>query len=134
MDIKFIIEHDVDGYRRVVNYEDLMQWRKLEENLGKRIFGLSGILINDEYFKLKANSDIISVHGSYDYIMFAGETEDNLQPISAWKSVEEAIRNAYSLLDHKLHKYVEVTFMPEDDDDTNEIVWSNCERSNENAE
>jgi hypothetical protein len=25
-------------------------------------------------------------------------------------------------------KCIEITFMPEDDDDTNEVVWSNCGR------
>lgn len=65
----------------------------------------------------------------FDYILFAGETKDNLQPVSAWKTEEEAIRAAHSFLDHKLYKCVEVTFMPEDDVDTNKVVWSNCGRS-----
>lgn len=30
----------------------------------------------------------------FDYILFAGETKDNLQPVSAWKTDEEADRDA----------------------------------------
>lgn len=70
----------------------------------------------------------------FDYILFAGQAKDRLQPISAWKDPEEGIRAAYSLIDHQLYKYCELTLMPEDDIDVNEVIWFNAERSNENAE
>jgi hypothetical protein len=65
---------------------------------------------------------------SFDYLMFAGKTKDDLYPISSWQNKEDAIEAAKRLLATKVYKCIEVTFMPEDDDDTNEVVWSNCGR------
>lgn len=64
----------------------------------------------------------------HNYIMFAGKTKDKLYPISAWVNKEDAIEGAKRLLDTKVYKCVEITYMPEGDDDTNEVVWSNCGR------
>ena len=65
---------------------------------------------------------------SYDYIMFAGKTKNDLHPISSWQNKEDAIEAAKRLLDTKVYKCIEVTLMLEDDDDINEVVWSNCGR------
>jgi hypothetical protein len=59
--------------------------------------------------------------------MFAGKTQDDLYPISAWADKEDAIEAAKRLLETKVYKCIEVTLMPEDDD-INEIVWTNCGR------
>ena len=65
----------------------------------------------------------------HDYIMFAGKTQDDLHPISAWVHKEDAIDAAKRLLETKVYKCIEITYMPEDDDDINEIVWTNCGRT-----
>ena len=63
-----------------------------------------------------------------NYVMFAGENRNDLYPISAWSDKDEAIEAAKRLLDTKVYKLVEVTFMPEYDVDINEIVWTNSRR------
>ena len=65
---------------------------------------------------------------SYDYIMFAGKTKNDLYPISSWQNKEDAIEAAKRLLDTKVYKCIEVTLMPEDNDDINEVVWTNIRR------
>lgn len=67
----------------------------------------------------------------FDYILFAGETKDNLQPACAYKTKKDAIEAAKRLEAEKISgmKCIEVTFMPEDEVDTNKVVWSNCGRS-----
>lgn len=60
----------------------------------------------------------------FDYLIFAGKTKDDLRPACAYKFKEDAIEAAKRLLDTKVYKCIEVTFMPEDDD-TNEVVWTN---------
>jgi len=66
----------------------------------------------------------------FDYLLFAGKTKDDLQPACAYKNKEDAIEAAKRLEAEKISgmKCIEVTFMPEDDDDINEVVWSNCGR------
>ena len=63
-----------------------------------------------------------------DYVMFAGENRNDLYPISAWSDKDEAIDEAKRLVATKVYKLIEVTFMPEYDDDINEIVWTNGRR------
>lgn len=61
---------------------------------------------------------------SFGFIMFAGKTKDDLYPISAWQDLDEAIEAGRRLLKTKVYKYIEITYMPEDDNDVNEIVWA----------
>lgn len=65
---------------------------------------------------------------SFDYIIFAGKTKDDLHSISAWQYKDNAVKAAKRLLSTKVYKCIEVVFMPEYDDDTNEVVWSNFKR------
>jgi hypothetical protein len=59
------------------------------------------------------------------YILFAGETKDSLYPLKAFRDKDEAIADAKETV--KLGcPCAEVCYMPEDDVDTNEVVWSNC--------
>ena len=58
---------------------------------------------------------------SYDYIINAGDYNDNLQPYIAAPSKEEGIKYAKQAL--TFYRYTEVVYMPEDDIDTNEVVW-----------
>lgn len=61
------------------------------------------------------------------YILFAGETKDSLYPLKAFRDKDEAIADAKETV--KLGcPCAEVCYMPEDDLDTNEVVWSNCGR------
>ena len=70
---------------------------------------------------------------SFPYIIFTGETKDSLYPVSAILTKEEAISRAKALAllgtTNSKYKCVEAVYMPEHDDDTNEVVWSNCNRS-----
>ena len=58
---------------------------------------------------------------TYDYIINAGDYNDNLQPYIAAPSKEEGIKYAKQAL--MFYRYTEVVYMPEDDIDTNEVVW-----------
>ena len=66
----------------------------------------------------------------FDYLLFAGPSKDDLYPTCAYKFKEDAIEAAKRLEAEKISKLkcIEITYMPEDDDDTNEVVWSNCGR------
>lgn len=61
----------------------------------------------------------------FDYLLFSGETKDDLRPACAYKSKEDAIEAAKRLGAEKIPglKYTEVVYMPEDDVDTNDVVW-----------
>ena len=64
----------------------------------------------------------------FDYLIFAGKTKDDLRPACAYKFKEDAIEAAERLKATKVFKFIEVTYMPEDDDDTNEIIWTSYKR------
>lgn len=66
----------------------------------------------------------------FDYLLFAGPSKGELYPIGAYKSKEDAIEAAQRLQAEKIKRLrcMEITYMPEDDEDTNEVVWSNCGR------
>ena len=63
----------------------------------------------------------------FDYIVNAGPTRDNLRPACAYKTKEDAIAGAERLVAEKIPglKYTEVVYMPEDNDDINEVIWKN---------
>lgn len=65
----------------------------------------------------------------FNYILFAGKEKDDLYPVCAYKTKEDAMVGAVALKAEKVYKCFEVAYMPEDDDDTNEVVWSNCGRA-----
>lgn len=58
---------------------------------------------------------------TYDYIINVGDHNDDLQPYLAVPSKEEGIKYAKKAL--MFYRYTEVVYMPEDDVDTNEVVW-----------
>lgn len=66
----------------------------------------------------------------FDYLLFAGPSKDDLYPTCAYKTKEEAINAAKRLEAEKIKnlKCIEVVLMPEDNDDINEVVWTNCGR------
>ena len=59
----------------------------------------------------------------FDYILNAGKKKDNLYPICAFKTKELAIEGR-STSPYKVYQYFEVVYMPEDNDDINEVVWT----------
>ncbi len=61
------------------------------------------------------------------YILFAGETKDSLYPLKAFRDKAEAIAEAKETTKFGC-PCAEVCYMPEDDVDTNKVVWSNCGR------
>jgi hypothetical protein len=64
---------------------------------------------------------------SFPYILNAGKKKDNLSPICAYKTKEDALVGVVALKSEKVYKYFEVVYMPEDDDDINEVVWTSWE-------
>ena len=61
---------------------------------------------------------------TYDYVINVGD--DDLDPYEiAFSTKEAAIEEAKKLLDR--YSYSEVVYMPEDDVDTNEVVWRSWE-------
>lgn len=69
---------------------------------------------------------------SFPYIIFTGPTKDDLYPVRAAATEEEAIQSARAIAllgkGNPMYRCAEAVYMPEDDNDTNEVVWSNCGR------
>ena len=61
---------------------------------------------------------------SSPYIINVGDTLDTLYPTVAYINEVSAIAAAKQKAETG-YKYVEVVYMPEDDDDINEVVWKN---------
>lgn len=61
---------------------------------------------------------------TYDYIINAGKSQDNCEPIKATSTKEEAIEKAKVLVEQHKYMYTEVVFMPESNIDINEVVWT----------
>ena len=61
------------------------------------------------------------------YLLFAGETKDSLYPLKAFRDKDEAIAEAKETTGFGC-PCAQVVYMPEDDDDINTVVWSNCGR------
>lgn len=61
----------------------------------------------------------------FDYRLNAGPSKDNLASFGAFSTKEEAILLAKSALD--FWSFTEVVYMPEDDLNTNEVVWRSWE-------
>ena len=57
----------------------------------------------------------------YDYIVNAGDSQDCCLPVESARTVEDGIAKASRYVE--LGQYAEVVYMPEDDDDINEVVW-----------
>ena len=84
----------------------------------------------NELFEIEEEEEEEEDYGdvSNPYVIFAGETADDLYPVDTAFTKEEAISKAADLW-QKTKKCVEATYMPEDDIDTNVVVWSNCRRN-----
>ena len=69
---------------------------------------------------------------SFPYVIFTGETKNDLYPVGTAPTKEEAISRAKALAvlgkANPRYKCAEAIYMPEDDDDINEVVWTNCGR------
>ena len=61
---------------------------------------------------------------SNPYIIFVGHTADNLQPFESAPNEQLATEVAQQL--QTMFPYTEAVYMPEDEVDTNEVVYSNC--------
>lgn len=95
-------------------YEDLPEQVVLEE---------SGYLLTEcsklEFERMTAEA--------YDYIINVGQTKEDLGPFEAAHSRGGALASALKLSEE--YKYVEVVYMPQEDDDINEIIWSHYEEN-----
>jgi hypothetical protein len=61
----------------------------------------------------------------HEWILNAGPSKDNLAPYCAFPTKEEAISAARNALN--FWNFTEVVYMPEDDPDTNDVVWRSWE-------
>ena len=59
--------------------------------------------------------------GSHEWMLNAGPSKDNLAPYCAFPTKKEAITAAKNALN--FWNFTEVVYMPEDDPDTNDVVW-----------
>ena len=59
---------------------------------------------------------------SNPYVIFVGSEKDDMQPFDTAATEKAAIERAIQLKD--VFQFTEVVFMPEDDIDTNEVVYS----------
>jgi hypothetical protein len=62
---------------------------------------------------------------NHNWILNAGPSKDNLAPYCAFPTKEEAIYSARNALN--FWNFTEVVYMPEDDPDTNDVVWRSWE-------
>lgn len=62
---------------------------------------------------------------SFSYLVFVGQRKDDLQPFLAFPDEIAAINGAKNAIE--FYNYTEVVYMPEDDVDTNEVVWRSWE-------
>lgn len=61
---------------------------------------------------------------SHDYIINAGKSQNDCEPLMAAATKEDAIEKAKVLVEQHNYKYTEVVFMPESDININEVVWT----------
>lgn len=78
---------------------------------------------NEIFFEDDEEDDYDGGDFSCPYVVFAGESCTEETSMSAWPTEESAIEAGKVILDSKSYKYVEVVFMPEEDDDINEVIW-----------
>lgn len=62
---------------------------------------------------------------SFAYLVFVGNSKDDLQPYLAFPDDTAAIEGAKNALG--FYNYTEAVYMPEDDVDTNEVIWRSWE-------
>ena len=53
MNIAVRIKHYVDGYERLVGPSEYACWCRTEQRIGRPIFQVIGILVNNQYINLK---------------------------------------------------------------------------------
>ena len=80
---------------------------------------------NEFVADLEDEEETTEVKDNHDWILNAGPSKDSLAPYCAFPTKEEAILLAKSALD--FWSFTEVVYMPEDDPDTNEVVWRSWE-------
>lgn len=62
---------------------------------------------------------------SFSYLVFVGNRKDDMQPYLAFPDDTAAIDGAKNALN--FYNYTEAVYMPEDDVDTNEVIWRSWE-------
>lgn len=60
---------------------------------------------------------------SNPYIIFAGDLKEHLHPMQSAPDKEAAITDARRW--QKAYRFVEAVYMPEDDNDINEVIYKN---------
>lgn len=55
MDLAIRIKHYIDGYERLIGPSDYDLWCKTEQKIGKPIFKVIGIIVNNKYISLEKN-------------------------------------------------------------------------------
>lgn len=80
---------------------------------------------NEFIAELEDEEETTEVKDNCDWLLNAGPSKDNLAPYCAFPTKEEAIQCAKNALN--FWNFTEVVYMPEDDPDTNEVVWRSWE-------
>ena len=68
-----------------------------------------------------------------DYIINVGMEKEELEPVLAYPEKYKAIIEAKKLV-NLFYEYAEVVYMPEDDVDTNDVVWRSWDEETEEDE
>lgn len=117
-------------YFRAVNQEDVTDVlyvscnkdfgsERAAEYLGISAYGYTLVECTQEEFETMTQ-DV------NDFIINVGQDRSNINPFDSAHTEAEAIQKAEQYCED--WKCVEVVYMPQDNDDINEVVWSNCGR------
>ena len=79
----------------------------------------------NEFLEDEEDEDTEPDSETHDWILNAGPGKDTLVPYCAFPTKEEAITAARNALN--FWNFTEVVYMPEDDPDTNDVVWRSWE-------
>lgn len=97
-----------------------LKW--LSEDDVEELAKANDLLVDEENFFVDLAENEPEEDTHCPYVLFAGTSQGNENPMSAWPDSEPAIKAGEDCIKAG-YRYVEVVYMPEDDEDTNEVVW-----------
>lgn len=112
---KAINKEDPEDILYLSSNIDLDEARTVEEILRIGNYGYDLVPCSEAEFETMTQEE-------NDYIIYVGNTADDLTPIDSASTYEEGVKKGETYLDEDW-KYAELVYMPCDEDDTNVIVW-----------
>jgi hypothetical protein len=114
-------------YFRAVNRDDVTDVLYLSSNLdldAKRFLEEKTRIGNYGYELVECSQEEFEAmtQEENDYIINVGNFLDDLTPFASAHSYEEGVEKGEKLLED--WKFVELIYMPQDNEDINEVVWS----------